>query len=140
MRDMILRWGSVFVREMRSTRQRSTGWWAVFLFACLAMAIYIAFDLLDLDGSNLRDLGGAAAIAAESPSAETDRLLSYRLSTGGAQDPVAIHPESLLTADPPQRSFRTSLDGAIARRGGIRPRAQLSRDTSSARSLTGEPA
>lgn len=128
------------MREMRNIRQRSTGWWAVLFVACLAMAIYIAFDLLDLDGSNLRDLGGGTAIAAESPSAETDRLLSHRLSVGGAQDPVAIHPESLVTAGPPQRSFHRSLDGAIARRGGIRPRAQLSRDTSSARSPIGEPA
>jgi hypothetical protein len=128
------------VREIRNTRQRSTGWWAVFLLACLALAIYIAFDLLDLDASNLRDRGAAAAIAAVAPSAETDRLLSHRLSTGGAQGPVAIHPESLLTSDLPQLLFHGSLDGTIARRGGIRPRAHLSCDTSSAGSLIGDPA
>ncbi len=45
--------------------------------ACLAMALYIAFDLLDLDGSVLRDPLFGNAIAA---AAETERVFPHVLS------------------------------------------------------------
>ena len=115
------------MREMRHKGQLSTSWWAVFLFACLAMALYIAFDLLDLDGSNLRQLGRGGAIAAESPSAETDRFLSSpRFSPGENQDPVAIPLKPFLGGEFLQRLPARSLEVAIARRSENRPRAQLS--------------
>ncbi len=47
----------------------------VFLCACLAMGVYIAFDVLDLDRSELRDSLPGNAIAAEPAQAETDRVL-----------------------------------------------------------------
>ena len=59
-------------------RGRSQAWWAVFMCACLAMALHVAFDLLDLDGSELRDLlpGSAGATTAE-----TERVFPYVFST-----------------------------------------------------------
>lgn len=59
------------MRLNRDKRRRSQTWWALFNCACLAMALYIAFDLLDLDGSELRDPRPNNAIAA---AAETERV------------------------------------------------------------------
>lgn len=113
----------------------------VFLSACVAMGVYLAFDVLDLDGSSLRGVGPGAAIAAESLSGETDRLLL-------ARDPSTSAGQGLLPLRPDFRIIAVSLrplphgrdDAAHARRGPLRPRAHLARVTSSASSPTGDPA
>jgi len=118
-------------------KQRSRGWWAVLLSACLAMGVYIAFDVLDLDGSDLRDLGPGTAIAAESPSAETDRLLPQILTRLEGQRLVSLRVDSQLTAEASRLFPRGSLNAVATRLDALRPRAHLSRDTSSADSLMG---
>ena len=128
------------MRGTREKKHRSASWWGVFLFACLAMAIYMAFDLLDVDGSSLRDLGRGAAIAAESPSPETDRMHSQGLSTVEGQTPITIHLESWLGAESPQRFSHRSIGPAFVGRDCNRPRAHLFRVPSSANSRIEEPA
>lgn len=45
--------------------RRSCCWWGVLLFALLATGFYLAFDMLDLDGSDLRATSGSGVAAAE---------------------------------------------------------------------------
>jgi hypothetical protein len=66
------------VRLKTGKRRRSQAWRAVFVCACLAMVLYTAFDLLDLDGSGLRRLlPGSAGVAA----AVTERVFPHVYST-----------------------------------------------------------
>ncbi len=56
-------------------RRRSWAWWGIFLFALLMIAVYVFFELLDVDGSQLTDVSTRAVIAAEAATAEADRLV-----------------------------------------------------------------
>ena len=58
----------------RASRQWSQGRWAVYLFACLAMSVFITFDLLDVDGSNTRNAVSGTSIATETVGIEAERL------------------------------------------------------------------
>lgn len=128
------------MRLIGTRRRRSRGWWAVFVCACLAMGAYMAFDVLDLDGSNLRNPGPGSAIAAEPGPAEGERLLPQRLATLEAQG-LAILPLKLrLTAEPPPPVPCAPLDAAVARRAPNHSRARLHRETSAATPPIGDPA
>ncbi len=54
------------MRRMTARRRGRPGRSALVLFALLAVGIYLAFDVLDLDGSDLRSpfAGGAAVVPA----------------------------------------------------------------------------
>jgi hypothetical protein len=56
-------------------RRRSGGWWAVAFGLCLATASFIAFDVLDLDGSTFRDPDISSKTATEPSQDETERAL-----------------------------------------------------------------
>jgi hypothetical protein len=60
---------------MMSKRQRPA-WWAVGVFAGLAMVCFLTFDVLDLDGSNLtRGLPGEA-LTLDVVGADVERMLA----------------------------------------------------------------
>jgi hypothetical protein len=112
----------------------------VFLSACLAMGVYIAFDVLDLDGSNMRGVGPGTAFAAESPSAEADRLLPQRPVSPATQGVLPLRPDFRIIAERLRPRPHDSRDAAHARPGAMRPRAHLARVASPANSPTGDPA
>jgi hypothetical protein len=128
------------MRRIGSQRQRSDGWWAVFLCAFLAMGVYIAFEVLDVDGSNLRDMGPGTAIAAEPASADAERFLHHAPAIADAPGlvfpsiPVAFASESRQLAG---QATPTTL---AARQGHFLPRMHLGREVSSVTSPTEDPA
>ena len=105
-------------------KPRVLAWWLVASLACVAMAVFIVFDVLDLDGSNLSRGSGENTLAADPPNLETERQLSLaadpsmaptteRLSTlpSPLLDPVIVH--STITA--PALRARPRM---VHRRGG----------------------
>ncbi len=115
--------------KIPTEHRHSRAWWGVFLFACLAMAIYLAFDLLDVDGSTMRDMGRGTAITAESVGSETDRLLPDGMVTGAMPDAVSAHSAPRLLRESPRGLPPLSL--RTARRDSNIMRSRLSRDHSS---------
>ena len=57
-------------------RVRVVAWWATVSITCVAMASFIVFEVLDLDGSNLRRGSGGTTLMADQPSLEAERVLS----------------------------------------------------------------
>lgn len=49
--------------------------WAMISFVGVAMAAFIVFDVLDLDGSNLRRSTNGSTLTADPPASETKRLV-----------------------------------------------------------------
>ncbi len=58
-------------------RQRGAVWRGLWTIACVFLCAYIAFDVLDLDGSQLH-LRSGVALTSDSASAEADRALRSR--------------------------------------------------------------
>lgn len=56
-------------------RRRSRIWWGVFCIAFVATGAYIAFDVLDIDGSDLRGPAANGAAAAEPARTEAEGCL-----------------------------------------------------------------
>ncbi len=128
------------MRQIGSGRRRSRAWWGVFLCAVLAMGAYIAFDMLDLDGSSLRDAWPGSAVAAEPAGGETERILSPAEVTPHA--PVLGSAVAAVDLDrasgSPDRAATMPHSGASLRR--VLPRINLARDTSSPASPSADPA
>jgi len=86
-------------------------WWAVYVTACAAMAIFIAFDVLDLDGSDLTTSLPGSVVTADARGPELDRFLAIGTdlptSWGGQRTPV-VSP-SLQAALPSVPSIRAPL-------------------------------
>ena len=121
-------------------KRRSLGWWSVFLCACLAMGVYIAFDILDLDGSELRNPLPGDTLAAEPARGETERLLPQAPPT---PEPLGLLPPSLTlraVTEHPQNSSRAVPAPSAPRLDRIRPRSHLQQAVSSTRSSTSDPA
>jgi hypothetical protein len=111
----------------------------VFLCLFLAMVVFIAFEVLDLDGSNLQGLS-AVAIAAESAPTDLEKLLPSSHSVPESQSRV---PACLDHRLPPEAINHLSpLDGKslLARLDQTRPRSCLRRETQSTVSRSDDPA
>ncbi len=128
------------MRYIGSRRRRSRAWWGVFLCAVLAMGAYIAFDMLDLDGSSLRDAWAGSAIAAEAVGGEAERLLP----------PDEAAPHATILGSAVGAVGHDSLSGSIHRpapaprlgapRNHTLPRTNLAKETSSTTSPSTDPA
>ena len=120
-------------RRRRMETQRTGWWWAVYVTACAAMAIFIAFDVLDLDGSDLTTGLPGSAVTADARGPELDRFLAIGtdlpISWGGQRTPV-VSP-SLLASAP-------SLRIRMRRTGTGTARAPVHAD-GGRRSLSSEP-
>ena len=79
--------------------QRGVVWSAVWAIASLLLCIYIAFDILDLDGSQFPVQTGSA-LTVESGSAEADRALR------ASPLPLWVHLPPDLRGHPSPRSLR----------------------------------
>jgi hypothetical protein len=112
----------------------------VVLCALLAMGVYIAFEMLDLDGSSLRQAWAGSAVAAEAAGGETDRFLPPTVTPphtpvlGWTVEPVGLEPESgALRGPAPMPRLGTW-------RSRLLPRTNLARETSSTTSPSADPA
>ena len=121
-------------------RRRSRGWWGVFLCACLAMGVYIAFDILDLDGSELRDPLPGDAMAAEPVGGEAERLLAQNLSTPEVSYPAFLALVLPSVSESPRATSRTTLSTTALRLDRIFPRVFLRRETAATTSTADDPA
>ena len=129
----------MLMRHIGSRRQRSRAWWGVFLCAVLAMGAYIVFDMLDLDGSGLRDAWAGSAIAAEAVDGETDRLLPPTEAAPHA--PPLGSPVGAIWLDPLFDSLHrpAPLPRLGASRSRALPRINLAKETSSTPSPSADP-
>ena len=78
-------------------RLRVLSRWAVISFVGVAMAAFIVFDVLDLDGSNLRRPTTGSLVTTDAPTNETERFLVR--AAGGSSVPgaePAVNPPSVL--------------------------------------------
>lgn len=130
----------MIMRMIGMQRRRSRGWWGLFLCACLAMGVYIAFDVLDLDGSDLRDPLPGNAIAAEPVGAEAERFLSQDLATPDASKPVFVPVVLASASESPRLTSGSSLSPVAPRLERIRPRVSLRGEMTSPTSTAGDPA
>lgn len=128
------------VRLIGVQRRRSQAWWGVFLCAFVGMGSYVAFDVLDLDGSDLPNRLFGNAIAEEASQAETERLLHPAPSTPEAPGPTSLLLALRSVPESPQLIPCTTSATCVARFGQIRPRAHVSRATPSATPSTEDPA
>lgn len=128
------------MRHIGSKRQRSRVWWGVFLCAVLAMGAYIVFDMLDLDGSGLREAWAGGLIAAEAAGGETERLLPpteaapHAPIPGSAVEAVRLEPVSGVLHRP------APLPSLGASRSHLLPRINLAKERSSTTSSASDPA
>ncbi len=121
-------------------RRRSRGWWGVFLCACLAMGVYIGFDVLDLDGSEVRNPLPGNAIVAEAAGGEAERFLTQDLSIPEASKPVFAQAVPPSASTSPRLTSGWSLSTVGPQLERIRPRVSLRQETTSPTSTAGDPA
>jgi len=120
-------------------KPRCTGGWVVFIFAFLAVGVFIAFEVLDLDGSNLQRLLPDSVIAAEPISADVEQLLPRLPYALGAQASVSLPPELPLAPEPREVRSRSGVNGLCGQVGLPLPRASL-RGEPSPSALSDDPA
>jgi len=106
-------------------KRRCPGGLVVFLFAFLAVGVFITFEVLDLDGSNFQRLLPDSVIAAEPASADVEQLFPRLPSAPGAQTSVSLCPELPLPPGLPDVRSRSGLNGLCARFNHAFPRASL---------------
>jgi hypothetical protein len=125
------------LREIQ--RRRFPGRWVVFVCAFLAVCAFIAFEVLDVDGSNFQHPLRENAIAAEPTSADLEQLLAQAPSAPGAQTGVFLSLEVRLPPGLPDVRSRSSVNGICAGTNRTLPRASLRREPSST-ALSDDPA
>ncbi len=120
----------------RRGRRQSWGWWAVFLGACLAMAVYIAFDVIDLDASTFREPDLSSAVADDLAQDEAQRALATPLESPGLISSSLTLPsvEEVPRPLPPLHAVTSTLPLQL------RPRAHVGREAHSTASSATEPA
>jgi len=120
-------------------KRQCPGGWVVFLCAFLAVGMFIAFEVLDLDGSNFQRLLPDSVIAAEPASADVEQLLPRLPSAPGANTSVSLCPELPLPPEPLEVRSRSGINGLCARFNHAFPRASLHGEPSPA-PLSDDPA
>jgi len=126
------------LREIR--RLRFSGGLAVFVCAFLAVCVFIAFEVLDLDGSNLAHPFRESIIAAEATSADLDELLPQGPPAAEAQSGGSLSLDLPLPAELPEVGRSSGAAGLRARIAHALPRASLRREPSSSTALSDDPA
>ncbi len=119
------------MRKGGAWQRGSLAWWMVSCVAFLAICLFVAFDLLDLDGSALGDrlLGETAALT---PSAADADAVPGKDPSHLEPNGVASLPPSLrLVTDASNTLARLTPTPITARLARIRPRIQVCRTTSS---------
>lgn len=93
-------------------RLKAAAWWAAISIVCVAVASFIVFDVLDLDGSNFSPRSTQTSLTADAPTVEAERLMSLAGDFGSAPSrkrPSTLPPPALSSAvrrSPPPPVFR----------------------------------
>jgi hypothetical protein len=116
-------------------------WRVVFVCVFLVMVVFIAFEVLDLDGSNLRHLPASTSIAAAEPAlADVEQLLPERHSVPGAQSRVPPCVDSRPSLEAVKLLSPSGGKSLIARLDHPRPRSFLRHETPPPTPLSDDPA
>jgi hypothetical protein len=108
---------------------------AMFLGLCLTMGAYVAFDLLDLDGSSLRGAISDGVIAVGEAGAETERICPQPPSPAEVSG-VAVLSLVLPSAEVHHPALSLRPLTCTARLARFRPRTQVARKASRSPSPT----
>jgi len=125
------------LREIR--RRRFSGGLVVFVCAFLALCVFIVFEVLDVDGSNLAHPFRDSVIAAEPTSADLEELLPQAPPAEGAQSRGSLSLDLPLPPEVPDVGSSAGAARLRARTNHALPRASLRREPSST-ALSDDPA
>ncbi|HYA02198.1 MAG TPA: hypothetical protein VEI04_03705 [Syntrophobacteria bacterium] len=126
------------LREMQGRRCPWSG--IVFICVFVAMVVFIAFEVLDLDGSNLRQPPASTTIAAEPALADVEELLPQSDSVPAAQTGVSLGLDLRLPPEAVKLFCPSGRNGLIARLDQARPRSFLRHETPPPTPLSDDPA
>lgn len=89
-------------------RRRSLGTWLVLSCALLALGIYIAFDVLDLDGSDFCSWPLKNPLAVNPPQGDAELFLAQGLPSPEGLGLAALPPALQFAPDPAKLRLRTA--------------------------------
>jgi hypothetical protein len=112
----------------------------VCFFAFLATGAYLAFDVLDLDGSDLRGRPAGGVAMAEPAGTEAEARLRQDHSRPEAPVPAPTLPALRFAAPHHLATPRSAAMASTARRGRFPARAHLARSATRADSPSPDPA
>ncbi len=128
------------MRCHRAQRRRSRTWWGVCLFVLLATGAYLAFDVLDLDGSDLGGRPASGTAAAEPARSEAEGRLRLDPTTPEDLRPLSAVFGFQVAALHPGSAPRAAIVVVFARRDRSLARAQLGRAAIASDSQPADPA
>lgn len=127
-----------FIRDLR----KQSWWWRFLLpIGFLVFGTYLAFDVLDLDGSNLpSDISGNTIASLESTQTEAERLfrLDYSTLVTSGQARFLLIPQCSTELESPFARFLTRTVATPHPR--ILARTHIGRDTAPSSSSPADPA
>jgi hypothetical protein len=112
----------------------------VFVCLFLAMTVFIAFEVLDLDGSNLQNPLASTAIAAEPAPTAVEKLLPPSHAIPAAQSRVTVCLDPRLTPEAGKHPCHVDGNSLIARLVQAHPQSFARRETTQPAPLSDEPA
>jgi hypothetical protein len=112
------------------------------VFVCVFMAtvVFIAFEVLDLDGSNLQGRSAGVAIAAEAAPTDVEELLSSSHAVPMSQSRVPAFLDHCCPPEAVKHLYPLDKNTLIARLDQARPRSFLGRKTPPPIPLSDDPA
>lgn len=129
------------MRFIRDLRKQSWWWWFLVLTGFLVFGTYLAFDVLDLDGSNLPSNISSNTIASlESTQTDAERLfrLDYSTLADSSQVYFPVIPQVFGNSQP--SVIRTLTRILLASHPQILARTHLGPEATSSSSSTADPA
>ena len=120
--------------------RRCPCWETVFVCVFLAMVVFIAFEVLDLDGSDLQHPPAGATIAAEPAPTDVEELLPSSQSVPPAQSESPRCLDHRLPPEAVKHLYPLDGNSLIARLDQARPRSFLRRETPPPIPLAADPA
>lgn len=104
------------------------------------MVVFIAFEVLDLDGSNLQHPSASTTIAAEPALADVEELLPQSHSVPAAQSRVPLCLDPRLPSEAVKLLCSLGGNSLIARLDQARPRSFIRHETPPPTPLSDDPA
>jgi len=118
------------MRPREIQERRCLCWRVVFICVFLAMVVFVAFDVLDLDGSSLQHLPASTAIAAEPTLADVEERLPQSHSVPAAESRVPLCLDPRVPPEAVKDLCPLGGNSLIARLDQARPRSFLRHEPS----------
>ena len=97
------------MRFPQAKRARSAVWTGVFVSAMLLVGVYVLFDILDVDGSQMTGWPAGVILVGMLPPVEAERLFHPDLSAPGAIESIRPSRARLSSAEIDKRSTATTI-------------------------------